>query len=243
MLADRELVAVIPARSGTKSIPGKNLLEIDGESLLVRAIKLAKSATRVHRVLVTTDDPDMHEIAKVAGAEAPCLRPQSLADDRSRTVDAVKHVLNEANVSKRGYVLLLQVTTPLRTAEDLEKLFDLFERNSSAKAAVSVVEHDEPHPYKLLQYRGPYVEPFLGSDALRPRQELPRVYALNGAFYLTSRETIESEGTFMPEQTVAYEMPEWRSVNLDGPMDLLLLRALLADQGSTVYPSQSWQSG
>jgi N-acylneuraminate cytidylyltransferase len=226
MIRNEPLTAIIPARGGSKGVPKKNLYRIDGETLVERAIRLARESGRVDRVLVTTDDPEIYAIAKAHDAAPPSLRPSALATDDARTIDAVQHLIADAKVTG-GYLLLLQPTSPLRTAEDLKALCAQLEAHPEADAITSVVRHDAPHPHKIMKIEGAYLKSFLGTLASVPRQTLPVVYALNGAFYLAPHRVVVEQRTFMPERTLAYEMPPERSVNLDGPLDFLLLEALL----------------
>jgi CMP-N-acetylneuraminic acid synthetase len=226
MIRGKQLTAIIPARSGSKGIPGKNLYKIDGETLVERSINLAKGNRSVDSVLVTTDDPEIYQIAKNNDAAPPHLRPKELAKDSSLTIDAVKHLLKDADI-KNGYILLLQVTTPLRNEQDLTQLIQNFENQPEADAIVSVVLHKSPHPEKLLINKHGFLKSYSGKNPSVPRQSLQNVYALNGAFYLTSIDILEKENTFLPEKTVLFEMPPERSVNLDEPLDLLLLEAIL----------------
>jgi CMP-N,N'-diacetyllegionaminic acid synthase len=226
MIRNERLTAIIPARGGSKGIPRKNLLRIEGETIVERAIRLARESGRVDRVLVTTDDPEIYQLAKLHDAAPPNLRPAHLATDQATTIDAVVHLIDDA-VIEDGYLLLLQPTTPLRTTSDLDALCERLEANPDAEAIASVVRHDAPHPDKLMKIEGSYLRSYLGTKASVPRQSLPVVHALNGAFYLTSLEVIQKQHTFLPERTLAFEMPLERSLNLDGPMDLLVLEALL----------------
>jgi CMP-N-acetylneuraminic acid synthetase len=226
MIRNEPLTAIIPARGGSKGVPRKNLYRIGGETLVERAIRLARDSLRADRVLVTTDDPEIFEIAKTLNAAPPSLRPQALATDQARTIDAVQHLIEDAEVAG-GYLLLLQPTSPLRTADDLQNLCARLEASPEADAIVSVVRHDAPHPHKIMKVEGAYLRSFLGTLASVPRQTLPVVYALNGAFYLAPHRVVMEQRTFMPERTLPFEMPPERSVNLDGPLDVLLLEALL----------------
>ena len=230
MIRGEQLTAIIPARKGSKGLPGKNTYRIKGETLVERAIRLAQDSGHVDRALVTTDDPQIYQIARRLDAAPPSLRPSELASDTSLTIEAVRHVINDARVIS-GYIMLLQVTTPLRTDADLKGFLEKFESNPDAEAIVSVVEHTAPHPEKVMKMDGKFITTYLGNNPSVPRQTLPGVFALNGAFYLTSLEIIMTQGTFMPARTIPFVMPPQRSVNLDGPLDLLLLEALLAKEG------------
>ena len=231
MIRNEPLTAIIPARGGSKGVPRKNLYRIEGETLVERAIRLGRASGRVDRVLVTTDDPEIYEIAKALDAAPPSLRPKAFATHQATTIDAVHHLIEDAEVTG-GYLLLLQPTSPLRRVDDLQSLCARLEANLDADAIVSVVRHDTPHPHKIMKIDGRYLRSFLGTLASVPRQSLPIVYALNGAFYLTPHRIVMEQRTFMPERTLPFEMPPERSVNLDGPLDVLLLEALLRVEGA-----------
>lgn len=227
MIRGRPVTAVIPVRGGSRGIPGKNLRELGGMTLLERAIRYAQAAPCVDRVLVTTDDPEMHEIAVRLRAAAPGLRPPELASDTATTVDAVRHLMDSAGVEE-GYILLLQVTTPLRTQADLSGLVAFFEAHGDASAAASVAPHAGAHPEKLQKVEDDRLVSYLGREAGRARQLMPEVWELNGAFYLIDTRTLLAEGTFLPSGTLAYRMPVERSSNLDTMHDWNVLTSMLA---------------
>lgn len=226
MIRGERLTAIIPARGGSKGIPRKNMLRIDGETIVERSIRLARELGWVDRILVTTDDPEVYAIAKKHGAAPPSLRPPHLATELATTIDAVNYLIVDAKIED-GYVLLLQPTSPLRTAADLDALCREFEAHPEAQAIVSVVRHDAPHPDKIVVVDEGYVRSYLGTNPSVPRQSLPVVHSINGAFYILPTRILVEQRTFLPERTMAFEMPAERSVNLDGPLDLLLMEALL----------------
>ncbi|MDH4226860.1 MAG: acylneuraminate cytidylyltransferase family protein [Deltaproteobacteria bacterium] len=227
MLNGKTVYALIPARGGSKGIPRKNLYRLGNDTLLERTIKLAKACRYVDSVVVSTDDAEMHELAKKYGVNMPAPRPAHLATDTARTVDVVLHVMEEMSIND-AYIFLLQTTSPLRTLADAEGVCGLLEKNTGkADAVASVVRHDSPHPDKIQKIDGGYLKSYLGKESLVARQSLPEVYALNGAFYITHTGVLLRERTFMPEHTLPFVMPKERSVNLDGMMDLYLIEALV----------------
>lgn len=227
MLRGLPLTAVIPVRGGSKGIPGKNLYRLGSDTLLERAIKIACLSPYVDEVMVSTDDLEMYRIAKKLGANARSLRPAQLASDDAKTVDVVINLIETEPISC-GWVLLLQVTSPLRNLLDLNSFCKAFEEASlDIGGAVSLVELKTTHPDKVQQIQGGLVQSYLGKEAMVARQLLPEVYALNGAFYLTDRETILSHKTFMHAKTLPFVMPDSRSINLDTESDLVLLSAML----------------
>lgn len=227
MLRGQPVTAVIPVRGGSKGIPGKNLYRLGRDTLLERTIKIAKLCPYIDRVVVTTDHPEMYEIARRYGAAAPTLRPAELASDTAKTVDVVLHLVETVPIDA-GWVVLLQVTSPLRTLGDLIAFCEAFENGPvDSEAAVSLVRFDSPHPDKIQKIDRGLVASYLGKESMVARQFLPEVYTLNGAFYLTHRDVLIGSRTFLPERTLPFIMPEERSLNLDGKLDLFLLEALL----------------
>jgi CMP-N-acetylneuraminic acid synthetase len=225
MLKGQPLTAIIPARAGSKGIPGKNLWRFGEYTLLERAIRLAQACPAVDRIIVSTDSSEMHEIAQRYGVAAPTLRPAHLADDQAKTVDVVLDLLNQSAINE-GHILLLQVTSPLRTRADLADFLNSYE-NANTEAAVSVVRHEEPRPEKLQRIENGLLKPYMGAGYEGPRQALPQPFAFNGAFYAISVATLRAKKTFLPSQTLAYEMPVSRSHNLDSMQDMEILQAMI----------------
>ncbi len=212
-------------RGGSKGIPRKNLLRLGRDTLLERAIKLGLRSPRVDRVIVSTDNPEMNDIAKHYDVAAPTLRPAHLAGDEVTTADVVRDLIDNAAIEE-GYLLLLQATSPLRTQADLEMMCAGFE-TSEAQASVSLCLHEEPHPAKMQTLREGNVQPFLGTGYEGPRQQLPSVYAFNGAFYLIDREVFLKTNSFLPPDTLGFVMPPERSANLDTMTDWNILQAMV----------------
>lgn len=227
MIASKTVTCVIPVRGGSKGIPGKNMRRLGADTLLERTLKFARAARVVDRILVTTDDPGMYALAGRYGAAPPSLRPARLADDSATTVDAVEHLVADAAIEP-GYILLLQVTSPLRTLADLDAMVAAFEASGDARSAVSVAEYEGPHPEKLQKIETGRLISYLGTEAGRARQLLPTLYELNGAFYLIDRDLLLSGRSFLPAGTLAHVMPPERSANLDTMTDWLVLEAMLA---------------
>jgi CMP-N-acetylneuraminic acid synthetase len=127
-----------------------------------------------------------------------------------------------------AYIMLLQVTCALRTLDDLNSFCKAFEDSiDTAQAIVSIIPHDSPHPDKIQKLENGYVTSYMGKESMIARQTLPKVYALNGAFYLTHTDILKTKKTFIPERTIPFIMPPERSVNLDTIQDVYILEALL----------------
>jgi CMP-N,N'-diacetyllegionaminic acid synthase len=240
MIRGRPLTAVVPARGGSKGIPQKNLYRVGCKSLIERAADLAKGCSLVDSVYVSTDDARMYALAKANGYATPVPRPPRLADDGARTVEVIRDLVETGVLPADGCLLLLQPTSPLRTSAELKAICQLLDENwADADMVVSVSAIDGPNPYKAQVVENGYLRPLLNMDAAVPRQSLPRAFLPNGAFYLGKTDVLLAQDSFMLARSLPFIMGSLQSVNLDGPMDLLLLEAVLAkglfrlDDGAT----------
>ena len=148
MINKRKVVAVIPARGGSKGIPGKNLYEINGKPLVQLAVELAQSHSAVDEVYITTDCEEIYSLSQQLGVSTPELRPSHLSRDNSTTVDVVKYLVENGLLEQDDVLLLLQPPSPLRKLKHLNDIIELF-TSEKVNAVVSVCEVSEPHPYKV----------------------------------------------------------------------------------------------
>ena len=226
-----EVLGLVTARGGSHGIPGKNLAPLCGTPLIAWTIQAAMHAGEVNRVVLSTDDSEIAEVASTYGAEVPFLRPRELARDDSPHIDAVIHALRMLEESERycpEYTVVLQPTSPLRIAEDIDRAVDVA-RKQQAPAVVSVTTALH-HPY-LVKRLGPdgHLRDFVDTpDGYLRRQDLLEAYALNGAIYLIRSEAAFEQKTLMPPGTVGYVMPQERSLDIDTPWDLKLAEYILS---------------
>lgn len=228
MSGSEKTLAIIPARAGSKGLPGKNLAKVGEHSLIGWAVLAALQSSCVSRTVLSTDSQEIAAEGKFHGAEVPFLRPESLANDSATSVEVALHCL-EVLEAEEGFVpewlLLLQPTSPLRTSEDVREAFALT-RNGECQAVVAVTEPSQ-HPMlaKTLDQDG-FLHPIFHHGAGR-RQDLPRAYQPNGAIYWIKTDTLVREHSFYPERTKAYVMPAERSIDIDTAYDLELARFLV----------------
>ncbi|NLY88085.1 MAG: acylneuraminate cytidylyltransferase family protein [Firmicutes bacterium] len=215
------LLAVIPARGGSKRLPLKNLRLLAGKPLICHTIEAARKAPAVSRVLVSTDDPRIREVSLAAGAEVPFLRPAELAGDHTAMVDVIIHAvayLAEKENQIFPYFAVLQPTSPLRTAEDIDRAFALL-RDSPADSLVSVSARPL-RSEEIYRRKEGFIEP---SFSPADRQCFLR---LNGALYM-GKTSLLKERRLLGDAVLPYPMPESRSLDIDYPEDLELARILL----------------
>jgi CMP-N,N'-diacetyllegionaminic acid synthase len=229
-----DVLGLITARGGSKGIPRKNIVNTAGKPLVAWTIEATQKSKRLRRVLVSTDDEEIGQVSRQWGAEVPFMRPPELAGDRSSHIAVIVHAVHwlESHRGERpDYVMLLQPTSPLRTAEDIDTAIDLAEEKG-ADSVVSVCPARE-HPYvsKSITPDG-RLQNFVPTPAgYLPRQALPPVYVLNGAIFLIQLSVLLEQETLYTDRTFAYVMPLERSLEIDTPWDLYLADLVLRDRG------------
>ncbi len=218
-----DCVAVIPARSGSKGLGQKNTLADAGKPMLAWTVESAVQAGVFSRVIVSTDDPAIGKVGREWGAEVPFLRPPELALDHTDNVEVLLHALGwlcEKDGYRPDYVMCLQLTSPLRTAVDIQAACDVaIQREADGVVSVCPVKE---HPYwmRSITEDGRLVD-FLSLGCEAPqRQGLPPVFVLNGAIYLGRCDVLLQHKIFYTERTFAYVMPPERSVDIDTARDL-----------------------
>jgi CMP-N,N'-diacetyllegionaminic acid synthase len=228
-----DILGLILARGGSKSIPHKNTISVGGKPLIAWSILAAKQSKPPLRVIVSTDDEEIASISRQWGAETPFLRPPELSRDETPSIDAVLHALDWVEENEHhlpDFLVLLQATSPLRSGDDVSNVISMaYEKN--ADAVVSIAPCQE-HPYIMmsLDTEG-HLSPFIKLDEpIKRRQDLPAVYGLNGAIYLSKPEVLRKRKTWYTPDTYGYVMPEERSLDIDSPWQLYLANLVLNDR-------------
>ena len=214
------ILGLIPARGGSKGVPRKNVRQLAGKPLIAWTIEAALDAPSLDRVVVSTDDEEIAEIARAHGAEVPFLRPAELARDETADLPVYRHAL--AELGEPDSVAWLRPTAPLRAAEDIEAALGLLgETGADTVRSVTEAEHS---PYLMGRLDGGRLVPLLG-DVPERRQLLPLVYRLNGAVDVVRCSSVGD--VLFGGDVRAYVMPAERSVDVETELDLLLAEANL----------------
>lgn len=229
-----KIIGIITARGGSKGIPRKNICKLHGKPLIEYTIKAAQSvADCFHRVIVSTDDEEIANVCRSAGAEVPFLRPSYLARDDTPTLPVLQHALSYVEhdgAFRTDWIMVLQPTSPLRTGKDITAAIRLAQVGD-CDMVVSVRKANDYHPYKMKKIdESGYLEPFI-TGCVEParRQDLaPDTYRRNGAIYLIRRDVLVERNRLYGDRIKAYIMPDERSVDIDTQVDFRLAEIFLS---------------
>jgi CMP-N,N'-diacetyllegionaminic acid synthase len=221
-------IGIIPARGGSKRIPNKNLCTLGNKPLITYTIEAALHAKRIDAVIVTTDHGDIARIASDAGTEVQYPRPPHLCTDTAATVDVIRHCvrMREEKHDICDTVVVLQPTSPFRTADHIDQALEFFlEQSADTLTSVSRVRD---HPYWLWKEENHELHPYLSMQHITTgRQDLPDYVIENGAIYIVKRSVLFSMGIY-GDTIIPFSMGPVESVDIDEPLDLLWAEFLIA---------------
>ena len=211
------VLALIPARGGSKEIKRKNIKLISGKPLINWTIETAKKAECIDRLIVSTDDEEISEIAKKSGAEVPFMRPKEISEDNTPGIEPALHTIKQ--IPNFEWLLLLQPTSPLRSVEDIDGIFNFCIKNN-CPSAVSVCEVNK-HPYHMYHMNKSFnLKPFIKDrPKLSARQDFSPLYITNGALYLAKVDWLLKNKNFIGLETLGFTMPLSRSIDIDTMYD------------------------
>lgn len=217
---------LIPARSGSKGLPQKNIKILGGKPLIAYSIEFAiKNAKKNDVVCISTNNIEVIEIAKKQFAlEVPFIRPEELSNDTASTFDVINHAIDFYKVKGLFFekLMILQPTSPFRTQDDFQKINEIYSK-TSADMVVSVKKSKESPYFTLFQEdNSGYLKKIIGTTNYTRRQECPPVYVYNGSMYLVNVAKYLEIKSFNFQNIIKYEMPESRSVDIDTQIDWIL---------------------
>ncbi|MFN3908565.1 MAG: cytidylyltransferase domain-containing protein [Flavobacterium sp.] len=219
------ILAIIPARSGSKGVPGKNAYLLDGRSLIQHAVDCALKSNNVTKIVVTSDSNELLDIVENNEKVIKLLRPAHLASDDSNIIDSIDHVISL--FSDFEYLILLQPTSPLRTSLDIDCIVEEFRHDDSVEGVISVVPLSDMHPSRMY-----FTNEKLNLISLNQeeefvrRQDLKNVYFRNGCFYMVKTKAFIEQKTLMPKVKKAYIMKEEWLLNIDSLRDIKVLNLI-----------------
>jgi len=230
-----EILALIPARGGSKGIPRKNLTVIQGKPLIQYTVDEAKKSKLISRIILSTDDIEIANCAKNLGADVPFLREKYLAEDDTPMLDVIKgtlHRLYEIEDYRPDIVILLQPTSPLRKASHIDEALQILLENEATSVVSVVAVPHQFNPVSLMKIDGGYLKPYLESSTqYTRRQDKPLLYARNGPAILAVKyDTIIAKSSLYGEKCMAYEMKNMTSVDIDNFHDIEIVNQILQNK-------------
>lgn len=229
MIAGRRVLALVPARGGSKGLPRKNLRCLNGYPLIQWSIDIALACEEIDSVIVSTDDEQIAAVASTAGAEVPFMRPPNLAEDESSTIDVVIHALDflESNEREFEIVLLLEPTSPLREVSDIQTALQRM-IDKSATAIVSVCRAEATNPTFMFRTTDQgRLEPFMSASPTGVRrQDVEVLYYIEGTLYASTVVGLRERLSFYHDDTLAYEVAKWKALEIDDIEDFELAEAI-----------------
>ncbi|WP_353106620.1 acylneuraminate cytidylyltransferase family protein [Acetoanaerobium noterae] len=227
------MIAIIPARGGSKGVPKKNIKLIDGKPLIYYTIKAAKESKAVSRIIVSTDCLEIASVAKELGAEVPFLRPEYLATDTSKAIDAylytIEKINNDENKNINEFMVLLP-TSPFRTSDDIDSAVKIF-CDKNADTVISVVEATHPPTwYKKISSVGVLEDFIENADNSLNRQEAQKTYLPNGAIYIFKYDKLKENNSYYNKKTFPYIMSIENSIDIDTFIDFKLAKLIMEEK-------------
>ena len=225
------ILAIIPAREGSKGIPKKNIKKLVNKPLIAYTISEAKKSKFLSKIIVSTDSKKIEKIAKKLGSET-MIRPKKLAQDNSSTLHVIQHViknLKSLDNFDTDIVITLQPTSPLRTAADIDSAIKLFLKSKcDSVIGMTEVTHPPEFMYRIINKK---IKPLIKTKIKsKRRQDMPKTYQINGAIYICNRNLIMKKHTMFGKNIVPYLMPSERSIDIDTMFDFDLAKTILKNK-------------
>ena len=232
MIDGKKIIAIVPARQGSKGLAKKNIIDFLGKPLLVWSIEAALQSKYVDRIIVSTDSTEIAGVGEKFGADIPFIRPSYLSEDSSTSVDVICHAI-EFMSEKLGenfdFVMLLEPTSPLRTSEDVDLALEKLIGSPDARSLVSVGESESQHDtlqFNITESEFISVEPASKKFVHMRRQDLARSYFLDGSIYLSYIHTLFEFASFVHGKTLTLSLPKWKNIEIDDEYDYVMALAL-----------------
>ncbi len=230
MINGKKILAIIPARGGSKGLPGKNIRMLCGKPLIAWSIEQARDCTGIDTVIVSTDDPEIARVAASFGAEVPFLRPDELASDTSSSIDVILHAIDfmAKTGSSFDLVVLLEPTSPLRDVSDISGAIKHLLGTPDCQSVVGVSQVESVHPAFLYQLHKGLLKPYLGVQPTNlRRQDIEELYFLEGSIYVSYINALKAKRSFYHDSTAPWIVPRYKSFEVDELIDLIIIEALM----------------
>lgn len=231
MINNKRVLAIIPARGGSKGLPGKNVRELCGKPLIVWSIERAKQSRYVDVALVTTDSPEIADVSRRHGAAVPFLRPADLATDQASTYEVIRHALayyRASEIQEFDYVVLLEPTSPLRERDDIDRMLETLDAGAEDFDSIVSVGQVGEHPSIMKRLVDGLVEPFCPElPQTTRRQDNSPAYFPFGVAYIAKTAALLDENTFYTRRCAGFPIKRYQNYEIDDRHDFLCVEAVM----------------
>jgi len=225
-----KIIAIIPARGGSKGLPGKNIKPLLGKPLLAWTIEQAKASRYIDEIFVSTDSPEIASVATAFGIEVPDLRPPYLSTDASSTMDVVAYIIDrfESGKKKFDYILLLEPTSPIRKVSDIDNAIELLFQNPSADGVISLGEVHMEHPaiVKKVDKNNKIVPYVVNAQEIYQRQQADKAYFPYGVVYMIKTSVFKEKHSFYTDNVWPFYIERWQCYEVDDIFDFYCIEAI-----------------
>ena len=231
---DNKVLAIIPARSGSKGLKNKNIKTFCKKPLIFWAIKAAKKSKLIDKIIVSTDSRKIKKICKDFDVDVPFLRPKKISQDNSKSIELIVHAINYFKKKSQfyNYVILLEPTSPLTSNTDIDKAIrTLYKKRKSADAIVGVSQNINKHPINNVRVnsRG-HIKPYQKKLTFVRRQNLDKLYYFDGSLYVSKTHTLIRKKSFYHNRTLGFVTPKWKSIEIDDLTDFIAAEAIFKNK-------------
>ncbi|HOG23807.1 MAG TPA: acylneuraminate cytidylyltransferase family protein [Candidatus Omnitrophota bacterium] len=236
MYKNKRILAVIPARGGSKGLPRKNIKDLNGKPLIAWTIEQASHCKLIDEIFVSTDCPEIAKISEQWGIIVPSLRPAHLASDTASSIDVLLFTIDLLEKAGKRFdlIALLEPTSPLRDSEDIDAAITMLVETKNAGSVMSVCRAEASHPDFLTRItEDQFLRPF-GREkfVFKRRQEIERLYFFEGSLYISYVDALKKEKSFCHQKTLGYEVAKYKSFEVDDAIDFKIVEALLKTKQS-----------
>ena len=231
MYNNKVVLCIIPARGGSKGLPGKNIKELLGKPLIAYSIEQAKRSKYIDRVVVSTESAAITDISKQYGAEAPFMRPKEYAEDESSIFDVLLHAIDWMEKKEKylfDILVLLHVTAPLRNTEDIDNCIELLVKKNADNVFSVAPAHRNPY-FNMVEVSKDGKVRLVKDGDFATRQSAPEVFDMNASIYVWWKDILKEKRATLLENSHIYIMPKERSVDIDDTIDFKIAEMLLKD--------------
>ncbi len=231
MYRGKSVLCIIPARAGSKGLPGKNIKNLHGKPLIAYTIEQAKNSKYIDRVIVSTESLDIADISRKYGAEVPFRRPAKLATDKSNIMDVLIHAIAWMKKKERAdfdIVVLLHVTSPLRTSKDIDKCIEILVKKQADNVFSVTEAHRNPY-FNMVEINKDGKVGLVKKGRFINRQAIPKVFDMNASIYVWWKDILMKKKSSFLKNSRIYVMPKEKSVDIDDYLDFKIAEMFLIE--------------